>query len=203
MDILCYGVPSPKVFHDYIQFEEKRSGCFVSNIDFRNKSKGWGNNYTSIQYANGKEKLIKSSENEWYNIFLSHNTTRLSCFQCQYTNLQRYSDITVGDFWGYEKYKTIQRSNKGISKILINTEKGWLLWKIAEEFCETWNMPEESAIRSNLQHPPAKPALRNISFCINDKLGIKWLARVSRQRLLSQGTNRIVDAARKIRKGYR
>ena len=49
---------------------------------------------------------------------------RPSCYECQYKTLPRYSDITLGDFWGIEKIKKHLDQDKGTSIFMINTNKG-------------------------------------------------------------------------------
>lgn len=49
---------------------------------------------------------------------------RHSCGNCHFCNIHRPSDITIADFWGWEKTgSTINQDNKGVNLILINTEK--------------------------------------------------------------------------------
>ena len=49
---------------------------------------------------------------------------RPSCNNCKYTNTDRPSDITIGDFWGIDKYDPNFSDDKGVSVILLNTSKG-------------------------------------------------------------------------------
>lgn len=52
----------------------------------------------------------------------------MCCFQCHYCNPQRAGDITIGDYWGIEKEHPSFFNNKGVSCILINTQKGLTVW---------------------------------------------------------------------------
>lgn len=57
-------------------------------------------------------------------LFYQHIMFRHSCGKCHFTNIQRPSDITIADFWGIEKVDpNINSDDKGVSLILINTEK--------------------------------------------------------------------------------
>lgn len=59
---------------------------------------------------------------------------RPSCGNCHYCNTKRPSDITLGDFWGWEKTDPqINLDNKGVSLVLINTEKGQALFGKAKK----------------------------------------------------------------------
>ena len=39
IDILCHGVPSPKLWKKYLDYQEKQAGAAVRKISFRDKSK--------------------------------------------------------------------------------------------------------------------------------------------------------------------
>ena len=51
---------------------------------------------------------------------------RESCLDCKFKNLPRYSDITLGDFWGI-KPEEVRDIDKGISLCFINSDKGKFL----------------------------------------------------------------------------
>ena len=58
-------------------------------------------------------------------LFYKHIMFRKSCAKCHYANLKRPSDITLADFWGWEKTDpNLNSDDKGISLVLLNTEKG-------------------------------------------------------------------------------
>lgn len=50
---------------------------------------------------------------------------RENCYSCEYTSTYRTGDITLADFWGYHSYDfKMRNTEKGISLVMINTEKG-------------------------------------------------------------------------------
>lgn len=124
IDIICHGVPSNKMFKDYI----KTLGADVSNFVFRDKSIGWGINGSAV--INGKKKRIWQSSSSYLYYFTKGWIYRENCYQCKYTCSHRPADITLGDYWGIEKQHTEYLGNdgwdeaKGISVIIANTAKG-------------------------------------------------------------------------------
>jgi coenzyme F420-reducing hydrogenase beta subunit len=46
------------------------------------------------------------------------------CFNCPFSNLNRVSDITIGDFWGIDDVVEGYKKKKGVSLVLVNTDKG-------------------------------------------------------------------------------
>ena len=49
---------------------------------------------------------------------------RPSCYECKYKGTERFSDVTVGDFWGIAKKDSTLDDDHGTSLVMINTEKG-------------------------------------------------------------------------------
>ena len=164
MDVICYGVPSSGIYKDYIKWKEKKAKGKIKNINFRSKIIGWGDSVTEIEFLNKRTRRCGSDEDEWYQTFISHVATRESCHHCKYTNFQRMSDITVGDFWGIEKYKPDMDCKAGISKILVNTNKGRELFDGIVPYIWYEEMDAEAAIRPNLQHPPKRSDKRKQFF---------------------------------------
>lgn len=139
MDIICHGVPSEKMFVDYLHILEKKLKGKIVSFVFRDKAAGWGFKGT-VKYINGKEQLKKKSVpvilSSYYKLFLLAETYRENCYTCKYADMNRVGDITIGDFWGVEvEHPEAILENggsmdvrQGISCILVNTEQGqvWL-----------------------------------------------------------------------------
>ena len=103
IDIVCHGVPSPKLFKKYKQNLEEKQKSKITKFSFRDKTKnGWGLNL-KIQYENNKLNNKKHIYDSYYKSFLNGDTYRECCYSCKYANLQRIGDITLADFWGIEK----------------------------------------------------------------------------------------------------
>ena len=49
---------------------------------------------------------------------------RESCYSCKFKSPKHKSDITVADFWGIDKIAPRIDDDKGLSLMLVNTEKG-------------------------------------------------------------------------------
>lgn len=141
VDLSCTGTPSQKLFNDYIKFLENNNKKQIINFEFRNKIKmGWSCGNALITFENKKQKIIYNSSS-YLNLFINGGIHRESCYNCQFTGLNRISDITIADCWGIElEYPNLLKQNggtldkdKGISLVLINTNKGEeILGKIKE-----------------------------------------------------------------------
>ena len=123
-DIVCHGVPSPKVFNKYKKMLEKRNNSKIKKISFRNKKFGWKLFSVSLLFENDTEYSKTLKEDPYMLGFLRNYFLRPSCYKCIYAKLPRVSDITLGDFWGIDNKHPELDDNKGTSLVLVNTEKG-------------------------------------------------------------------------------
>jgi len=141
VDMVCHGVPSPKVFELYKKHLSQKYKQAVKSIDFRDKSKkNWTFPYMTISFKGGKKVQGTHSDNDFITGFYKSYYIRPVCHSCHFTKIPRVSDITIADFWGIEDIKPKFYNKKGTSLILINTESGinvsnnmtqYLIWEIA------------------------------------------------------------------------
>lgn len=124
IDIVCHGVPSPYIWKDYIRYIEKKYKTNITSFNFRDKNEfGWYDHKETFQSNNGVK--ISPKNHPYSTLFCSSLMYRPSCGKCYFCNTNRPSDITLADFWGWEKTNpTFNNDNKGVSLLLINTEKG-------------------------------------------------------------------------------
>ncbi|WP_289129026.1 Coenzyme F420 hydrogenase/dehydrogenase, beta subunit C-terminal domain [uncultured Clostridium sp.] len=122
-DFICHGVPSPKVWKKYKKYIEKKSGKQIKSIDFRNKTYGWKKYYLKFTFDDSTYE-DNINFDPYLKLFLNDIILRDSCYKCKFKKINRKSDVTLADFWGVEKVLPDLFDNKGISTVIINTEKG-------------------------------------------------------------------------------
>lgn len=157
IDILCHGVPSPKIWKSYVEWQEKCNNGKALSIDFRDKSNiGWRGHEESITFTNGKKIFSKVFVNFYY----GHNALRPSCYHCQFRNINRVGDISIADYWGIEKVAPELDDNKGTSLVLVNTKKGSLLFEKAKDSIIFKETKIEESMQTALVRPYDEPATR-------------------------------------------
>lgn len=123
-DFLCHGVPSAKVFKDYLELKERKSKKSIIDYQFRTKTFGWSQYGQKTVFDDNKEKetVLRC---EWFYVatMLEDKFLRKSCYTCDKA-FYHEADITIGDFWGVFKFKPEINDNKGISLLISNTHKG-------------------------------------------------------------------------------
>lgn len=150
VDIICHGTPSPKLFHEYIEFLEKKRKRKIKNYYHRSKIKGW-NHTEAILYVGDKLDYKSRISQTWKRIFYTDLALRPSCYSCKYTNINRPGDITIADFWGIQLYDKEFADDKGVSLTIINTSKGEKIFKEIKNNLEISERKIDEAINKNPQ----------------------------------------------------
>lgn len=135
MDIVCHGVPSPQIFSEYIDLQEKKTGKKIVDFKFRDKKEGWTTPHRVFEYSDGTSCGELLNNDAFNFLFLGIDCIlRPSCFACRYAGKKRISDITIADFWGIQnKHNYMFNENRGCSLILVNTDKGNFLFQKIKE----------------------------------------------------------------------
>lgn len=124
IDVLCHGVPSPKVWQRYVKEKESEYKSLAKNIEFRNKTEGWKKFSIKIDFKDSKSYRENLNIDDYMKLFLRNICLRPSCHDCKFKSLNRPSDITLGDCWGIEKYMPDMDDDKGTSVVLVHSESG-------------------------------------------------------------------------------
>lgn len=126
IDHLCHSVSSPKVFKKYINYIGEKYNSKVTNVRFRDKSKGWLIHKSSITFEfEGRTPLtVNARRNNYFRNYMLNNLTMAGCSNCSYLVRNRVGDITLGDFWGIDKMDREMFDNNGTSLLLVNTKEG-------------------------------------------------------------------------------
>lgn len=154
VDIVCHGVPSPKVWQKYLDWISK--GKKVTGVDFRKKADfGWQSHVETILLENDRidSKLFR-------NLFYSYNIIRPSCFECPYKSIYHPGDITIADYWGIDNAAPGFNDNKGVSLVLINTTKGEKAFEKAKSDIEWRETKIEDSMEPALIAPFPEPKRR-------------------------------------------
>lgn len=149
IDIVCHGVPAPYIWRDYLEYLKSKYQSKILAVCFRDKKKfGWKSHIESYQF---EAQTVYSTTYTY--AFYKHIMFRHSCSTCKYTNLQRPSDITIADFWGYEKTISNINDNKGLSLVLLNTNKGVDLFGKIQTKITIFPTEIQNCLQPNLKHP--------------------------------------------------
>lgn len=158
VDIICHGVPSHRMFSSFIDSLEQKTGKKVCKYDFRYKDERAGNFLSKVEFDD-KTKLKQWQELSYTYLFMNAYIYRPSCYKCKYANIERVSDITLGDYWNVKTVHPEVNDKEGVSLIIVNSEKGKQLVKKLELSMDLTKSNIVSAMDNNaqLKHPSIKP----------------------------------------------
>ena len=125
IDLLCLGVSSPRLFAEYIEYLDSKYHNRVKEVQFRNKHYGYATPNIRVYFRDGKyiEQIYDSKVHA--NLFFKHYyNARPSCYECQFREIPRVSDFTIGDFTEIGKFSKKMDDDKGTTKMWVHTEKG-------------------------------------------------------------------------------
>lgn len=176
-DIVCHGVPSPRIFDDYLKMLNSKSSSKVKGYYWRDKVNGWHTHTEKVVYEDGSEDFKSKITKIYKELFYSHSILRPACHNCKYTNLNRCSDITIADFWGIEKIMPEFDDNKGVSLVILNSNKGRDLFdniKVSLDYKES-NIRD--CLQPQLQYPSRESHNRSEFWNDYNKYGFEYIAK--------------------------
>lgn len=150
VDLICHSVTSQFPFQLYLKDLEKKYNSSIINFHPKNKELGgWHKFAFKAEFANG-DVYNKHASEDYYCVisYGSSILTRHSCYECHYKHYPQPSDITIGDFWGIENIDLDFDSPKGISKVVLNTNRGKEYFQSLDCF-ETKEYDAQTAIFDN------------------------------------------------------
>lgn len=163
VDLLCRGNASNELFGRFLQENYKEQ--VVQTIHFKDKKPlGWGAT-TSFQFDDGHVEKMNVHNSIWMCAYLADFMDRRSCYHCKFNSPGRVGDISIGDFWGIEKYSQDLNDRKGTSIVITSTEKGDRLVKSIGAKCKTLEevpiergIPYNSALCGHVKVTPRREA---------------------------------------------
>ncbi len=126
-DLICHGVPSPKLWSKYIDHHKEKNGD-IDYINMRGKHLGYldengrSNVAYQITHTNSKEKIEYFLDDLYFQICFSFCMDR--CYNCQFKDKNFHADITMGDLWGVKRWREDIYDGTGNSLVIAHTEKG-------------------------------------------------------------------------------
>jgi len=152
VDIVCHGVPSPKVFRRYLEELNTQQDGRLEKIQFRNKTEGWKKFSFATRRKAGKNTVLfrqNLDKNIYMRGFLQNLYLRPSCHVCPSKNFTSGSDLTIGDFWGIQQIHPDFDDDKGCSLILCNNSKGQHIFKEIKNELKFIETSIDDALRGN------------------------------------------------------
>lgn len=175
VDMICHGVPSPKVWKRYLQTRRKvdARNAQIKSVNLRSKLTGWSRYAYSVDiaYQDGSHYCVPQGQDPFMRGFVQNLYLRQSCSHCPFKGSRRRSDLTLGDFWGIWDQHPEFDDNRGVSLLLVHSRKGQDIWAAVMEDFDCIPVTPEDAFRQNPSALNGSPAhgKREVFFAQLDK----------------------------------
>lgn len=160
VDVICHGVPSPALWRKYVQYQEANYGAKLKIVKFRCKDVGW------TQFGIKENQVyIAKSQNTYMQMFLRNYCLRPSCYECA-AKSTKLSDMTIGDFWGIDQVAPEMNDEKGVSLVLLRSERGRQIFEMVSPGLSQKEVSYDEAVKGNPAEfsSVARPLERNTFF---------------------------------------
>ena len=147
VDLVCHGVPSPKIWREYLEIITKKHGK-VRSVNFRSKCLGYHVSVMEENFSDGRKVLGSARTNMMSKIFFRNIADRYSCYNCQFKTISRCSDLTIYDSWHAEKLVPgLKDDDKGYTNVIIQSSKGqYMVDKFFKDNITTYDVDTLKAI---------------------------------------------------------
>lgn len=125
-DLVCRSIPSPKLWKEYLKWQEEKHRDKIVEVACRKKTYGYHSGALEIRFARGR-KYCGSNRVDYFMKSFHHDIcSRPSCYQCAFKTEHRCSDFTVFDSWNPEMVtlEPMVDNDRGYSNVLVHTQKG-------------------------------------------------------------------------------
>lgn len=160
-DLVCHGVPSPKLFKNYLNYLSKKYNRKVTDYRFRNKTTFDKCGFRGKLKIAQKDKYFFAEEDIYYRDFLEEKNYRLSCYNCKYKVNKRVGDFTIGDVNSWENYYDFY-PELASSLVIVNNSKAKNLFDELKQklFVKEISLEKEKKINKALSRQTELPEER-------------------------------------------
>ena len=123
VEVVCHGVPSPRLWLEWVDHISRTSNGEIAGVNFRDKSTGWVSYSVRYEMGGGSTRFVGHGDDWYMKAFLQNASLRQSCLNCP-VKRRCGSDIMLGDFWGLQNFYPEVVDNLGVSAVVCNTEIG-------------------------------------------------------------------------------
>ena len=148
VDLVCHGVPSPKLWSKYLNYQRNKYHSEIKKISFRNKTYGYHSGTMKICFSNGKTYCGSARVDYMLRSFFKEIASRPSCYQCVFKTINRCSDYTIYDCWhASQLVLDLEDDDKGYTNVIVQSEKGKELLEQIKDAYEIFPVDTEKAVK--------------------------------------------------------
>lgn len=179
VDFICHGAPAPGIWETYLREACRKAGVSspsdLAAVNFRDKFYGW-KKFSLAFYVKKKGAVypfrLPLHLDAYLRGFLRNLYLRPSCHFCRVRGLRSGSDITLGDYWGIAKTYPELDDDRGVSVVLLHTDKGAA--RFNGDGCRLVETDYPHILKTNgaLEKSPAVPSGRKTFYAQYARKGV-------------------------------
>lgn len=125
VEVVCHGIPSQKMFDDYLKNLEKKMGPLEEYVFcYKRKLLNGMNKYLFYRTKNAKRK-INWPQDSYHAFFMGAEDYQECCYTCKFARAERVADLTLCDYWNWETFhKNDFPVGSTLSGVCVNTMQG-------------------------------------------------------------------------------
>ena len=172
IDIICHGTPTVETLKESLPQSVLKKD--FDNMEFRDN----GDFKLSVKKENKVIWTRPLAHDLYMKGFFKAIFYRECCYKCIFARQERVSDMTLGDFWGLDMSSVDTTMDKGISLVLLNSEKGNTMMAMVDDDVEKVARPLEEAVAGNKQLRRSMPCTWRyyVYNTLHKRIGFKWSA---------------------------
>lgn len=157
-DLVCFGAPPHLLWRKYVDWQEKKRGKMLVNVNPRDKKHGWGRKtYYRYDWADGSVVRKLSLFDPYAQAFYMAIAFRPTCYACRFKGENSKADITLCDFWGAEKLGlSADVLHNGVSGVIVRTECGAKVFELSDVCRKEVNVEDLTRNNNPILHSPAR-----------------------------------------------
>ena len=153
-ELVCECSPSPLILPIHLRKKAVKSHSPVSAVRFR-EPEGWKERKTAYTYENGTVEKVHYRRDLYFRCFVKRYLAKKSCYRCEFSRYKAGSDIVMGDFWGANKRYPMKDFSKGVSCVIVNSDKGEQLLDQVNDKIIRKAVPVQFILDNNASWPSA------------------------------------------------
>lgn len=148
MDLVCHGTPSPKLWKEYVKYQENKYKSKIKEAYFRNKTYGYHSGTMKLVFQNGKKYYGSARVDFMLKSFFKEISSRPACYECAFKTKKHCSDFTVFDCWHISQVvPKINDDDKGYTNVFVNSEKAINILESLKDDIHIYEVDMDEAIR--------------------------------------------------------
>lgn len=149
IDLVCYGVPSSKLYAKYLGYLQGEYKKRIVNVNFRDKMYGYASPSMSVTLDGGKKISQNSKVKSFLRCFFSNIASRPSCYECYFKGIERVSDITIGDCKSIGQFSKELDDDLGTTVMYIHSIKGSVVFDKIKSDIRYNKLPLEAVLKTS------------------------------------------------------